>query len=226
MRRILFIGNSLTYYNDLPALFGDLANDAGFETITASVTKGGWYLSRFADPQDEMGAALRRKYPLRRWNDIVLQDQSLNPAVDPDGFLAAVRALRQAMPEGRFVFYQTFAYEAGSDRLAATGMTQQEMYDRLRDAYATAAREHGGLLVPVGEAFRRIQREHPLVNLYQPDSLHPNLAGSYLAACVFYAALSGRDPQALAAPKGIDEAKARLIRAAASQTMQKQDVGE
>ena len=153
MRRILFIGNSFTYYNEMPAMFSLLANDADFEVSTASVVKGGWYLSRFADPEDEMGKALRAFYPRHRWDDIVLQDQSLNPAVNREGFLQAVRDLRVLMPEGRFVFYQTWAYEYDSAKLAATGLSYEQMRAGLRDAYRQAAEEMDGVCVPVGDGF-------------------------------------------------------------------------
>ncbi len=220
MRRVLFIGNSFTYYNEMPAMFSLLANDADFGVGTASVVKGGWYLSRFADPEDEMGKALRAFYPRHRWDDIVLQDQSLNPAVNREGFLQAVRDLRVLMPEGRFVFYQTWAYEYDSAKLAATGLSYEQMRVGLRDAYRQAAEETGGLCVPVGDGFGLYRERFPQFSLYRPDSFHPNLAGSYMAACMFLACLSGKRALTDLPVEHLDARRAETVRDAMRETLE------
>jgi len=53
----------------------------------------------------------------------------------------------------------------------------------------------GALVVPVGLAFELSRRDNPAIDLYWDDHKHPSLAGTYLAACVFYAALYGRSPE-------------------------------
>ena len=209
MKRALFIGNSFTYFNDMPNLFSLIANDAGFDVSVTSVTKGGWYLSRYADPEDEMGKALRAAYPRQKWDYIVLQDQSFNPAADQAGFLRAVHDLRQLMPDGRFVFYQTWAYESDSAKLEGVGYTYEQMRDALREAYQQAALETSGICVPVGDGFSLFRERYPRFSLYQPDSFHPNLTGSYLAACMFLGRLSGKPVTSDLPIKGLDAAHAR-----------------
>lgn len=216
MKRVLFIGNSFTYFNDMPTLFSLIANDAGFDVGVSSVVKGGWWLNRYADPADEMGKALRAAYPRQKWDEIVLQDQSFNPAGDKADFLRSVHALRELMPEGRFVFYQTWAYEYGSAKLAATGCTYEQMRDGLRAAYQQAARETNGLCVPVGDGFSLYRERYPQFSLYQPDSFHPNLAGTYLAACLFLGCLSGQPVSRDLPVKGLDAERARTLREVAN----------
>lgn len=212
MKRVLFIGNSFTYFNDMPLFFEQLANDAGFDVHAVSVTKGGWYLHQFADPENDMGKELRSVYPRHQWDYIVLQDQSFNPAGDPEDFLASVRSLRALMPQGRFVFYQTWPYEPNTAKLASVKTSYDDMYAGLRDAYTQAAREHDGLLVPVGDGFHLVWQRKPELSLYMPDAFHPNLAGSYLAACLFFGCLSGISPLTLSTPKKLDESKAKYLR--------------
>ena len=216
MKRVLFIGNSFTYYNDMPNLFAMLANDAGYDAGVSSLFKGGWYLSRYADPQDEMGMALRALYPRQKWDEIILQDQSFNPAGNKEEFLRAVHALRALMPEGRFVFYQTWAYEYGSAKMADTGISYAQMRDGLRDAYQQAAKETNGLCVPVGDGFSLFRDRYPHFSLYQPDSFHPNLCGSYLAACLFLGCLSGKPVTTDLPVKGLDAARAGAVREVAN----------
>ncbi len=219
MKRVLFIGNSFTYFNDMPLLFEQLSNDAGFDVHAVSVTKGGWYLNQFADPENDMGKELRSVYPRHQWDYIVLQDQSFNPAGNPEDFLDSVQSLRSLMPEGRLVFYQTWPYEANTSKLASAKISYDDMYATLRDAYAKAAREFDGLLVPVGDGFHLIRQRKPEFSLYMPDAFHPNLAGSYLAACLFFGRLSGLSPLMLSTPKKLDAYQAQYLREIAQELL-------
>lgn len=202
MKHILFVGNSFTYLNDLPAVLSEIANAAGFPMEAQKVVKGGWYLNRYADPKDEMGARLREEYPKQTWDYIVLQDQSFNPAGCPEDFYAAVRTLCEMMRcRENFTFYQTWAYADGSETLRSTGLSYNQMHEKLRDAYCRAAKEHGALLAPVGDAFRLCHERFAELALLGEDDAHPSPCGTYLAACVFYAVFSGESPLNLTIPK-------------------------
>ena len=96
MKKLLFVGNSFTYYHDLPAMLEKLSCAAGYSIQTAAVTKGGWYLERYADPDNEMYPLLHETHEQRAWDMIVLQDQSFSPAGHPERYLAAVRTLCSA----------------------------------------------------------------------------------------------------------------------------------
>ncbi len=69
-----------------------------------------------------------------------------------------------------------------------------EMTQQLDDAYTTIGEELNAMVVPVGRAFARALQERPDLHLVVPDLKHPTLAGTYLAACIFYAALHGETP--------------------------------
>ena len=150
MKKLLFVGNSFTYYHDLPAMLEKLSCAAGYSIQTAAVTKGGWYLERYADPDNEMYPLLHETHEQRAWDMIVLQDQSFSPAGHPERYLAAVRTLCSQLPcRERFVIYQTWAYEDGTEKLQGTGMTYQQMHEALRDACRQAAKQQNALLVPL-----------------------------------------------------------------------------
>jgi hypothetical protein len=70
---------------------------------------------------------------------------------------------------------------------------------RLTQAYRTLATRLGATVVPVGRAWEQAQRADPGLVLHIADDSHPNPAGSYLAACVFYATLYRRSPEGLPA---------------------------
>ncbi len=213
MLNILFIGNSFTFVNDLPKMLKTLAADAGVELSTASVLRGGAYLHQFADPEHELGRQLAETYPTNPWDFIVLQDQSFNPARDPEDFLASANTLCKTMNGGaRFLFYSTWAYRDHTEKLAKTGMTYEAMLTALTASYQKAADIHHGLRVPVGNAFALSTAEHPEIDLYTEDDYHPSPCGTYLAACLFYQAITGKSSADLSVPEGISSEQGAALR--------------
>ena len=195
MKKILFIGNSFTYFNDMPAIFDALCEASGDKMQVESITKGGWYLHQYADPENEMYPAIV-KAAQQEWDYVVLQDQSFNPAGNKEDFLSAARKLAALFPcREKLVFYQTWAYEEGSVKLASTGMSYEQLYEGLRDSYRQAAEEMNALCVPAGDAFRLFNDQYyNKFTLYRADAFHPNLLGSYMIACTFYAVITGKTP--------------------------------
>ena len=93
---ILFIGNSYTYYNDMPKMLESLARAAGFYAEVASVTKGGYTLARLASDDNENGrrvtAALSGDM---KYDRVILQEQSVLPAAEPERFAEGLRAITE-----------------------------------------------------------------------------------------------------------------------------------
>ena len=189
MKTVLFIGNSFTYFNDMPGMLSEMFKEAGLAYQVESLTKGGWYLSRYADPQDEMGAQLYGDYVGKHWDYVILQDQSFNPAKDFDNFFEGAKTLCQVLKAGKVLFYQTWAYEDGSEKLEKTGLTYDEMYRKLKEAYGRAAEDLGGVLVPVGDRFAACHAEKSDRKLYKDDNFHPSEVGSRIAALEFFKAI-------------------------------------
>jgi lysophospholipase L1-like esterase len=189
MKTILFIGNSFTYYHNMPDLVAAKLEQAGGPHQVESLTKGGWFLSRFADPQDAYGAMLRENYCGRHWDILVLQDQSFNPVAHFEDFLDGARKLQRLLKPEKLLLYQTWAYEDGTDKLNQTGLSYEQMHRALKQAYDSAAAELGGKVVPVGDCFADYRLKYPEINLYMPDHYHPSAEGSNLAAEEFARAI-------------------------------------
>jgi hypothetical protein len=80
--------------------------------------------------------------------------------------------------------------------------TYEEMRNLFRyksksTAYYKVGKEVGATVAPVGVAWEKTVRGNASINLWQKDGSHPSLAGSYLAACVFYATVFGESPVGL-----------------------------
>jgi len=214
--KVLFLGNSYTYFNDLPAMTAGLAEKAGIDLHTDSVTRGGAYLHQFADPADELYGKWQTLYQGDTWDYVVFQDQSFHPVKDPAAFRQTALDMQKLLRPGqKILFYQTWAYRYGSEKLAGTGLSYDEMLNRMTASYGAAAEAVGGEAVPVGQAFAEIRALHPEIGMYNPDGSHPSPAGTYLAACLFLAKVSGHSPLYFTIPEGVSVEEGGILRAAA-----------
>jgi hypothetical protein len=173
--RVLFIGNSHTFVNDLPVAFAKLveAKHPSRPLAITDVTMGG---ASLADHLAEGTAA--RTISRSRWDYVVLQEQSLIPSDAPSVFEDSVEKFSALVSaaHARVVLYELWPHEGAIPAF--------DVYDR-------AARDANAIVVRAGEAWLRALSRDSNVVLYQRDGYHPAPAGTYLTACVFYEALLG-----------------------------------
>jgi len=182
-KRILFIGNSHTHVNNVPALLEELANDAGRSVKTGMVTRGGeslmwhWY-----NPET------RDAITSGKWDLVVLQELSSYPVDEPEKMRAAatrlVTIIRQAGAEP--ILYMTWARQH-----------IPEMQDGVTSTYRALGQALTARVAPVGSAWRKAMDASPELSLHTEDRNHANLLGSYLAACVIYATIFAESPEGL-----------------------------
>jgi hypothetical protein len=174
--RILMLGNSYIFKNDLPAM---LAEMTGAEVVHH--TRGGARLAEQLNPKTALGAKTLAALEREKWDYVVLQEMSNAPITSPEKFQNSVHALcekiRAAGAEP--VLYATWAYQKGGKQLASFGMDYEEMYRRMADAYREAAERSHARLAEVGKAFYERSAD---THLYAEDGSHPNETGTRLAA--------------------------------------------
>ena len=105
-----------------------------------------------------------------------------------------------------------FIYEDGSEKLQSTELTFDEMHHALRDSFHAAAQALDVRIAPVGDAHYICCKEYPEITLYRPDSFHPSIFLSYLAALTFFKTIYGKMPQSDYLPEGVDVQSARIIK--------------
>ena len=176
--RILMLGNSFTYENDLP---GRLAGMLGAQV--AHHTRGGARLAEQLNPRTRLGARTLEALQAGGWDYVVLQEMSNGPITSPASFFSSVtRLCEQIRANGAVpVLYATWAYQRGGAKLRAFGMDYDQMYQQLHQAYAQAAQDTGALMADVGTRFYQMADQQ---ELYAQDSYHPSEAGSRLASQV------------------------------------------
>lgn len=196
--KILFIGNSYTYYNEMPQLLERLARANGKELTVFAVTKGGRKLHQHLDVDDEYSRPLADLSDGRHhFHRVFLQEQSFLPLVDFELFADGVRRLAERLrpvTDG-FILYQTWGRHDDHPLLAEQGWTHEGMTEGLAEAYQKMAEELGATVSPVGRAFTRVYRAHPEVDLYAKDLFHPSYIGSCLAALTHYQTLFSEKPE-------------------------------
>lgn len=197
--RILFIGNSYTYYNEMPAIFEALASKAGRSVSVERVTKGGWTLEKQADPNDEVGARVAEKLSKENYGAydyVILQEQSHRPITNAPSFYDATRNLVERVRAigATPILYATWGRKTGSETLTTYHLTNETMTYKLAAAYSAIGEELGVTVSFVGLAFYDVYTTNPLIELYNKDCSHPSWEGSYLAAATLFATVFGADP--------------------------------
>jgi uncharacterized protein DUF4886 len=201
--RLLFVGNSFTNRNDLPVLLVQLAaaGDPPRELTAEKVIASGASLRQHWNA-GEAGRLLEQE----RWDVVVLQEQSTLPVKNRQRYHENVRLFHPVIQQqgARTALYLTWARRDAPER-------QKD----LNEAVQSIGEEIGALVVPVGVAWERIREGGAGPELYDADGSHPSKAGSYLAACVFYAAFLGRSPEGLPANLSLSAEEAALLQKAA-----------
>jgi len=184
--RLLFIGNSYIYYNDMPSILANLSRTSKDSCLieTQAVTFGGATLQAHWE-SEEAHKALSNGV----WDYVVLQEQSTLPIHDPAKMYQYVRLFNERIENcgARTMLYLTWARGDAP-----------ETQDALSHAYCTIADEIDAVVVPVGPAWQAAGHQTEFT-LYDNDQSHPAFAGSYLAACVFYSVIMGEEPTRLVA---------------------------
>jgi hypothetical protein len=188
--RVLFVGNSLTATNDLPATLAAIASGVGHTTVDVQTVAPGGYALEDHWANGEALTALRSG----RFDVVVLQQ---GPSSLSESRANLIEWARRWADEAR-------AY--GTRPAVLTVWPERERLSVFPDVvrnYRDAARAANALLLPAGQAWRNAFRRRPAIALYGPDAFHPSRLGTYLAALVAYTALTGELPRRLPAAGGV-----------------------
>lgn len=215
--KVLFLGNSYTYVNNLPQMVHDVALSAGDTLIFDTHSPGGYQLvNHLQDPVSQ------NKIAAGGWDFTVLQGQSQEPVMQMNQFYSAANGLyaliKQHNPCAVVLPYMTWGRKNGDAANCAqfpVMCTYQSMDSVLRQRYLSLTSALNGEVSPVSAVWKYVRQNHPAIELYQPDESHPSLEGTYAAACCFYAAIFKKNPALITYNAGLNAADAATIRNAA-----------
>ena len=183
---VLFVGNSLTSVNDLPATVAAIAA-AGGDTIRVA-TAAGPNLALI----DHLNGATDAVRQIRAggWEYVVLQQGPTTVGICRDSLVLWTR-----------MFDPIIRSVGAKPGLLMTwpGSTYQSLFDEVRISFQAAARAVDGTFLPAGEAWRAAWRMDATLALYGPDGFHPSNVGTFLTALEVYERVTGHDARALPA---------------------------
>jgi len=207
--RVLFIGNSLTYFNDLPGTVAELAASMHSTIEVAFVAEPNLALIDHVNGESNALETIDNSH----WDYVVMQQGPSAWPLSRDTLIIGARLLDAHVREagGRSGLFMVWPE---SSRFG--------VFDDVRESYRAAAVAVQGLFLPAGEGWRAAWAADPQLMLYGPDGYHPSELGTYVAALVIYEGITGVDARTLPAEANVggrkltaSESRVRLMQAAA-----------
>ncbi len=191
--RVLFVGNSLTYYNDMPQTFQSISNSLGHSVYIETHTPGGTgFANHVVNPQ------VYTLFKKGGWDAVVLQPGTGDSAGESFGgspkalSVERIKLLRDSIykynPCCHIFFYEI------SNGVYGNSQDDLNVYNQVMDTIRSNIQYFSEAtqipFSPVGEAFRTQWNSDLNTMLWNSyGDVHPNAKGSYLAACVFYTSI-------------------------------------
>lgn len=204
--KFLFVGNSATYYFNVPAKFEELAEDAGYSVDVTGCCVGSAYLSQFADPADKThGALLRDNLDKKTFDYVVLQD---NSNCDYEDSKAALDVLVPLIDEtgAKIMLYKRYSSNDVPANRPSSAKRHHLNYTQLSKDFGIDK------VSPVADAFLIAAEKYPSLNLYHTDNSHHSDLGAYLIACIMAITYLDIDLDTVSYTAGYDEATVTAVK--------------
>jgi hypothetical protein len=211
-RHVLFIGNSLTYFNDLPLILAAVAEAAGDTELDARQVA---YPDFALEDHWNDGTAVRALQE-NKWDFVIMQQ---GPS---------------SLPENQ-IFLRDWAVKfapliRAADATPALYMVWPSLaraadFPAVRTSYANAAIAVNGLFLPAGQAWLKAWAKDPALQLYAGDGFHPSLLGTLLAAYTIYEGITGTSVVGLPGPSHIPVATLKMLQDAAHEAVAEAKAG-
>lgn len=181
--RVLFVGNSYTYYEDMPKMVATISNNTKTKLVTEMSTLGGARLRQHWLNLRTLKTKQRIKEG--KFDIVVLQGHSMVAIKKPDSLRKYSKLFSDFIRKSgaKPYFYLTWA--------RGYAPKQQEQITKV---YTEIADSNDAVLVPVGEAWASVRKSRPNIELYDPDESHPSRLGAYLTAHMFVVSILNEVP--------------------------------
>tara|TARA_Y100001935_G_scaffold29304_1_gene22733 strand:- start:413 stop:1195 length:783 start_codon:yes stop_codon:yes gene_type:complete len=179
--KILFIGNSFTFYWNLPSQVERMSIERGLNwdvkhfTLPSATLKTLWN-----DPD------LKSILESETFDHVIIQEHSTNILTNANGnsefYFGQITSL---IPDSTQIhFFSTWMYPS----MEQFNINNEEY--PIERSIKQIIEDTTAKIIPIGRAFKLFQSKYPQFNLFMEDDKHPNPNGSYLASCVIFSHLS------------------------------------
>ncbi len=221
--RILFIGNSYTFMNDLPGTFAKLSESGG-HPVKADISA----IANNTLAKHTKNKKTVEKIKNGKWNYVVLQEHSIGTVIDSFRTKYTYPAVEYLdslikIKKAKTLLYMTWGRKKGGIQILDSLSTKRykdyfEMQKDLEKEYKELGKKFGAKVVPAGLAWQNVIKKYYFSDLWNEDESHPNLEATYLNACVFYATVFGKSPVGLKYTAGLDKSYAQFLQETAYST--------
>ena len=202
---ILFVGNSTTYFFNIPDKLFFLAEAAGVKIDVEYCCGGGAFLHQYANATSELGKLFRNKLALKDYDYVVLQDNGnadnsdSKPALD-----VLVPLIEQKGAE--VVLYKRYSSNSDPNQRLNSAYRHEVNYSKLAQDFDVKK------VAPAADAFLICTEKYPNINLYHTDNSHHSNNGAYLIACVLAITYLDLDLTDNTYTAGLDEETANALK--------------
>lgn len=226
--KVLFIGDSLTHYNEMPQIFAGLCKAAGKKVTADRQTKGGTGIAMLRE-DGALWQTVSDKIASDDWDIIVYQPNRNNPVMTeyfpyyPWKEYSAASDLVELIKASGAIPLQYSSFGVNKGAVTREGrtkrMTRVEHTDLVTAYNAAVSELLGNKTVYTGVTFNKALAENPRLGLYHTDNSHPSPAGSYLIAADFYTVIFGESPVGIDFTNGLDAETAATLRRTAEELL-------
>ena len=208
-KNLLFIGNSATYVNDLPATLVSLCRQRGIAITQKQIVKGGRRLKTHAE-EPAVYAEIAKGY------DAVFFQENGNAITTEEERQKSLEGCKRMVEAAQKAGFQCWFYVRppyGNDLAGLRSFDQCILFDR---HFTPAAQQWNVQCAYINRAFAAAIKDHD-IPLWGPDNAHTGVQGAYLAVCTFYASIFGRTATELNTAYGISQKAAAVLQKIADQ---------
>lgn len=202
-KNLLFLGNSATYVNDLPAMLVSLCANQGIHITQKQVVKGGCFLKSHAE-NPIVYEEIAKGY------DVVFFQENGNAMTTEEEREKSLEGCKKLVDAARKAGSQCWFYVRppyGNNLAEYNSFDQCILFDK---HFTSVARQWNVECAYINRAFAAAIK-HRNISLWGPDNAHTGVQGAYLAVCTFYASLFGRTATELNTAYGISQEDAAVL---------------
>lgn len=225
--KVLFIGNSFTYVENMPDLFRNIADSAGYKVKIQMYAPGGISVGDISQ-----GTQAHMNNPLvydnirsDKWDYVVLQDNQGRFVLDYGQFsstslvIQGHKQIRDSVlknnPCAKMIWFEGWGLKNGMPPYGNTGI---EMIERIAANYHFMNDSLKQAISPIGGAWKNLIINNPAIDPWSSDETHQSLAGSFLTASVIYSTIFRDNPVYSQANGGLASNIALILKQIAWQT--------
>ncbi|MBI9041830.1 hypothetical protein [Lutibacter sp.] len=197
---ILFVGNSYTYFENMPHMVSLISDNSKTKLVTKKSVVGGAKLSEHWLGQK--GLKTQELIKKGKFDIVVLQEHSMGSIKEADSLVKYSKLFCNLIKENgaKPYLYMTWAREK-----------VPQYQEEINKVYSYVADENDAMIVPVGKTWELAMELRPNIKLFDDDGSHPNQLGAFLTACTFVGTILGNVPDNLGTFYSIKDAYGESI---------------